>query len=220
MCIKCKINWRLPSKLLLGIIAVLVFSLLLLWVHLHQREKKLMEQHIRVLYDTTELRSGDLMFRNGLSAESLVVTQASNSDYSHVGIAYHMPSGWHVIHAVPGEAPQGEPEYLKCEPIADFYDPSRAMAGASASIRCDNASALRAAREAFSKVEQKVLFDNDYDLNDTTELYCSELVWRAYLEEGINLVNDGNSYSTIYPELLWTSPQIAKRKVFRTTIEK
>ena len=40
---------------------------------------------------------------------------------------------------------------------------------------------------ALHKAAEKVLFDNDYSLEDTTQLYCTELVWRAYQTQGIDV---------------------------------
>ena len=215
-----KFNWRIFAKIIIWLIVLLLIILIGIWLWLQHREKRLIEERTQVLCDTTCLRSGDLMFRNGLGPESFAVTTASNSDYSHVGIAYHMPSGWHVIHAVPGEAAAGEPEYLKCEPIAEFYDPTRAMAGATARINCSDATALNAAKAALKKVEQKVVFDNSYDHSDTTQIYCSELVWMAYKTQGIDLSQQHKDASTLYPEMMWTAPQVQSRKKFETSNNK
>ncbi len=75
-----------------------------------------------------DFREGDLVLRCGYGAESKVVTEASQSIYSHIGILhYDTPSAqWQVIHAVPGEAEKGEPELLKAESISEFYSFDRA----------------------------------------------------------------------------------------------
>ena len=75
-----------------------------------------------------DFREGDLVLRCGYGAESKVVTEASQSIYSHIGILhYDTPSAqWQVLHAVPGEAEKGEPEWLKAESISEFYSFDRA----------------------------------------------------------------------------------------------
>jgi len=138
--------------------------------------------------DTSAFRDGDLVLRCGMGAESRVVCQRSRSTFSHIGILMQDPATgeWNVLHAVPGEN-QGGPEWLKKEPIEVFFGPDRACEGAWMRINCSDSVARKAAEYCLRKVEQKVLFDNDYLLEDTTELFCCELVWRAYLLQGLDI---------------------------------
>ena len=142
-----------------------------------------------------DFREGDLVLRCGYGAESKVVTEASQSIYSHIGILhYDTPTAqWQVLHAVPGEAEQGEPEWLKAESISEFYASDRASCGAWMRVDCPDSIAAAAARYALQKVEEQVAFDNDYLLSDTTQIYCTELVWQAYLHQGIDL-SDGHRH--------------------------
>ena len=175
----------------------------------------------RVQYDTVGLRNGDLLFRNGCGYESHVVTNMSAGDYSHVGIAYRTAEGWCVIHAVPGEAEKGEPEVLKCEAIAEFYRADRAKAGACARVHCTDSLADAAARHAMRLVERRVEFDNDYDLEDSSQLYCTELVRLVYADCGVDLCEERRHKApiiakgeVIYPEDIWKSPFIIQKKEF------
>ena len=175
----------------------------------------------RVQYDTVGLRNGDLLFRNGCGYESHVVTNMSAGDYSHVGIAYRTEEGWCVIHAVPGEAEEGEPEVLKCEAIDEFYRTDRAKAGARARVHCADSLADAAARHAMRLVERRVEFDNDYDLEDSSQLYCTELVRLVYADCGVDLCEERRHKApiiakgeVIYPEDIWKSPFIIQKKEF------
>lgn len=174
-----------------------------------------------VQYDTIGLRNGDLLFRNGCGYESHVVTNMSAGDYSHIGIAYRTVEGWCVIHAVPGEAEEGEPEVLKCESIAEFYRCDRAKAGACARVHCADSLADAAARHAMRLVERRVEFDNDYDLEDSSQLYCTELVRLVYADCGVDLCEERRHKApiiakgeVIYPEDIWKSPFIIQKKEF------
>ncbi len=189
------------------------------------REHAVHSRLARVLCDTTLLRTGDLVFREGLGNESMLVTSVSNGEYSHVGLAVSTPSGWHVVHAVPGESPAGEPDYLKCEPIDSFFDPHRAMAGAMARVACSDDVARAAVAAAINKVEGLVEFDHRYDMDDTTQLYCTELVGLVYRRQGIDLIEEryaptpgfGASGRVVYPEHLWQSPHLTVKKAFSIT---
>lgn len=144
------------------------------------------------LSDSTAWREGDIALRCGWGAESRAVTAKGQSTYSHVGLLHHDSIGniWQVIHAVPGE---DEPEYLKAEPLSVFYGSQRARIGAWLRVNCSDSIARQSVAYALWKVSERVLFDNDYLLNDTTQLYCTELVWRSYLTVGID-VSDGNRH--------------------------
>ena len=180
------------------------------------------KSHVQVLYDTTDLRNGDLLFRNGIGYESRVVTSLSDGSFSHIGIAYHNGRQWNVIHAVPGENENGEPEYLKCEPISEFFFHSRAKYGGSARVDCSDSLANIVAEKALDIVNRKVLFDNNYNINDTSELYCTELVRLVFLKQNIDLCEDrwhripilNTKTHVIFPEDIWTSPLIIKKNVF------
>ncbi len=146
-----------------------------------------------VLCSQDEWRTGDLMLRCGCGAESRVVTAQSKSAYSHIGILYYEPvqAEWMVIHAVPGEE---EPEYIKMEPVAQYFHPVRAQEGAWMRVNCSDSIAYYAAQYAKSKYDQKIVFDNSYLLADSNQLYCTELVWRAYNTQSID-ISGGNRHS-------------------------
>ena len=140
-------------------------------------------------------RNGDMVLRCGHGMESKAVTQKSRSAYSHIGILQYdsLLRQWLVLHAVPGESPKGEPDYLKAEPIEMFFSSDRAGNGAWLRIDCPDSIAAAAATYCRSKIEQRVVFDSSYLLDDTTQLYCTELVWRAYLAQGLD-ISSGNRH--------------------------
>ena len=197
---------------------LLVLALLTMVMSCSKRTKSC----IQVMYDTSDLRNGDLLFRNGIGYESRVVTGLSSGKFSHIGIAYHDGKQWNVIHAVPGENEKSEPEYLKCEPISEFYFHSRAKLGGSARVSCSDSIANIVAEKALNIVNRKVLFDNNYNINDTSELYCTELVRLVYLAQNIDLCDDrwhripilNTKAHVIFPEDIWNSPLLIRKNVF------
>ena len=183
-----------------------------------------------VLTGQEDFREGDLVLRCGYGAESRVVTEASRSIYSHIGILHRDAATrqWMVVHAVPGEAEQGQPEWLKAEPVAEFYAYERAVRGAWMRVDCADSVARQAAAYAMEKVAQKVEFDNDYLLADTSRLYCTELVWQAYRHQGIDLTGGRRSEvptffctegKCIFPCDIEASPEIRFIKTFETKSE-
>lgn len=147
----------------------------------------------QVTYDPTEWRNGDLVLRSGYGLESRVVTERSQASYSHIGILFRDSAQheWYVIHAVPGE---DEPEYVKAEPLSLFFNPERACNGAWLRVRCSDEIAYKAACYALRKVKEHCLFDNNYLLADSSQLYCTELVWRAFRQQGVDITS-GNRHA-------------------------
>lgn len=151
------------------------------------------QQVVFDLSDSSEWREGDVALRCGWGMESRAVVTNSRSAYSHTGILHFdsVSDHWQVIHAVPGE---DNPEYIKAEPVEVFFSPERARLGGWLRIDCSDSIARLATAYALRKVQEKVLFDNNYLLADTTELYCTELLWLSYLSTGID-ISDGARHS-------------------------
>ncbi len=135
-----------------------------------------------------QLRDGDLLFRCGISFESQTVKSIDKNKgvvYTHVGIAIKQGDTWKVVHAVPGESDDGV-DRVKVEPVDTFFLTTRAVHGAAMRIKgCDAKAAKQAAQWAVMKKGE--VFDDRYNWNDSSRLYCTELVQRAYETVGVNL---------------------------------
>jgi uncharacterized protein YycO len=96
-----------------------------------------------------------------------------------------------AVHAVPGETENPkDTDFLKAEPIEDFFKQERAQSGATARVSCSDDAAQKALEYALDKVVRKFAFDHKYMLADTTEYYCTELIYRAYLTQEIDLAEE------------------------------
>lgn len=131
-------------------------------------------------------KSGDVVFRRGQGVVSrAVLTVDVGSGYSHAGlIRRHEGETW-VIHASPGESLAQETTLLT-ESFDDFRGPfSTALYRPSPEFE---EIAARAAEIAHGYALEGRTFDPRFDLESESELYCTELVWKAYLEAGLDLV--------------------------------
>jgi hypothetical protein len=142
-----------------------------------------------ILPSTFEYQNGDLIFRRGRSIESqIVLLSDGNSDYSHVGIVYLRNKKTFVIHSVPVENGE-EYELIKMESVEDFLNEKKAIQFAVFRLEDSLINVTKAASEfAYDCYLNKFRFDNQYDLNSDTKLYCTELIWKAYQQAGIDLV--------------------------------
>lgn len=136
-----------------------------------------------------KLKEGDIVFRCGLGVVSRTVLFLDKGGiYSHIGLVVRDKGGWYVIHAVPGEPDyKGDPDRVKMESLRNFFSPSRASAGAVVRLRCDSLDlrpTLAAARELYLR---RTLFDHNYDMEDTTKMYCTEFITFVFKKSGLDL---------------------------------
>lgn len=153
-----------------------------------------------------QLRNGDLIFRSGVSHESHAVTFLDRtSPYSHVGLVDVRGGGAFVIHIEPGNT--ARESQVRREPLAAFLAPGRADAFAVFHVVPADARLGLAAVDAALRYEARgVSFDHRYDLQTADELYCTELVWRAYREAGFDLLDEDLARaSRMHNPMVWLS---------------
>ena len=150
--------------------------------------RRFSDNTISILPDSIILRNGDVVFRRGGGMASQAVLLADKDGfYSHCGIVVDSAGVLLVVHAVPGEPDfEGDPDRVKADKPATFF--SNVYANAGEVCRTYNDSvANKAAREAWRIYKGKMLFDNDYDSNDTTQMYCTEFVYNVFQRAGCTL---------------------------------
>jgi cell wall-associated NlpC family hydrolase len=150
------------------------------------------------LADLGRLQTGDVIFRRGHSLISRAVLRIDRgSEYSHVGIVVRTPRAVYVLHTAP---PSGSDtaSTARLDPLDQFLSPERAsavavyrLAGAASEI--PSAAAAR----ALSFAAAHIPFDADFSLTTRDRMYCTELVWRAYREVGVDLIR-GRELETIW----------------------
>ena len=135
------------------------------------------------------LRTGDVVFRRGSGVTShAVIALDRQGEYSHVGIVVDSAGVKMVVHAVPGEPDyEGDPDRVKMDPPEKFFSTINAQLGEVCRPK-DSLVALRAAEEALKIYRRHTLFDDSYDENDTTSMYCTELVVYAFRKAGKELL--------------------------------
>ena len=138
-----------------------------------------------ILPDGMVLADGDIVFRRGTGLMSHTVVAADGGRYSHVGIVVDSAGVKMIVHAVPDEPDfPGDIDRVKMESPRKFFSTINANVG-EVMRHTDRNVAREAAREAMRLYRCGLLFDHDYDDNDSTKLYCSELVERAYISAGV-----------------------------------
>lgn len=151
----------------------------------HEKDRKI------ILPDDLQLQNGDLIFRRGRSIESqIVLLSDGNSEYSHVGIIYIKNKKPFVIHSVPRENSE-EYELIKMESVEVFLSKDKATRFAVFRLEDTLMSISAMASDfAYNCYLRKYCFDNQYDLLTDKKLYCTELIWKAYKNAGLDIVQN------------------------------
>lgn len=166
-------------------------------------------------FDTAALAPGDLLFRRGRSLVSrAVLTAEGGGEYSHVGLVTMVAGRAMVIHATPPEEPESHGGVV-VEPVAHFLAPERASA-AALYRPLDPKAAVVAEQVARGFARARLPFDAAFDLHTARKLYCTELVWRAYLAAGVDLAPGAMSRDRyLLPSELAASPALQRIQEMR-----
>ena len=135
------------------------------------------------------LHIGDVVLRRGSGLTSrTVLALDEKGEYSHVGIVVDSAGVKMVVHAVPDEPDyEGDPDRVKMDTPEQFFSSVYAQTGEVCRHK-DSLAARKAAAAALDVYHRHTLFDHAYDDNDTTRMYCTELVVHAYHRAGVELV--------------------------------
>ena len=195
-----------------GLFLPLFFVLLLLTTSCHRGG--LAEAF--VLPDTIQLQTGDLVFRRGESRESRTVTTFDRkSDYTHVGMVMNVDGRWMVLHAVPNErASKQEKDSVKLEPIGTFFRSDRALSGSVYRYPITSEDTLKLLQKGLQLYSRHPLFDGQFDFEDTTAFYCTELVWFLYQQTlHIDLSEGRRHHLPLFPKLIFCSDILQDEKL-------
>ncbi len=178
-------NHKVHRKLLIiiGSVVMVSFLLLIMFYISFRQEGYIKQQEI----NNISFENADLIFRRGRSAESFAVYVAdANRDFSHIGVILVEKNETFVIHATPGES-EGKPDYVRKDLVSHFLSNEKASHFAVYRPKIDNRMKNSIASAAKSYYDNKLLFDDGYDLKTNDKLYCTELVLKAYEHAGIDL---------------------------------
>ena len=124
---------------------------------------------------------GDLIFRRGTENVSQLVQAVDGGDFSHVGMLVGRPGQWKVLHATPSER-EGQPDAVVLDSLDFFLDVRRAHAYRLYQVTAEPGARERAVAWAMAQKGQPFQL-----LGSDQGIYCTTLVWRAWLQSGADL---------------------------------
>jgi len=127
------------------------------------------------------LKEGDIVMRRGHGFVSAVINELFQTGYnlSHCAIIAEENGIKTVIHTVSSEL-SGK-DGVQQEPLEQFVKESVRGTFMAVRLKKKGLDATLPLRYIRNYLKQRVPFDDKFDLNDSTRLYCTELIYRAYL---------------------------------------
>ncbi len=175
-----KIVLILGAVVLIVVVGALVYEGAETYAESHSGYQ-LTEDEIRVL------RHGDVIMRRGYGMVSRIIANQLEGSYnlSHCGVIVERDNELYVVHTVSSNV--SEIDGMQVHPIAEFVRQSRPQSIVVNRLVDEQASVLLA-EGALEYLREAVLFDHNFDINDSTHLYCSEMIWRSLKNKaGIDL---------------------------------
>ena len=146
------------------------------------------DDNVSIFPDSVDLRAGDLAFRCGGSFDSRAVMIADHGgNFSHVGVVVDDNGTKMIVHAVPDEPEfNGDVDRVKMETPQKFFIRKNAIYG-QISRYPDSVVAKKAGEIALQVYRRGTLFDSEFNLDDTTRMYCTELILYSFDRAGAPL---------------------------------
>ena len=126
----------------------------------------------------SSLREGDILFIETTSFQSKYIKMGMLSIWSHCGIAVDTPEGVQIMEA---------DTTVRILPVERFVAKSVGGKGIKGKVYRPE---MRPEQQLSRPIEKEKWLGKWYDLKfsfDNDEVYCSELVWLIYKEQGIEL---------------------------------
>ncbi|MDD4210278.1 MAG: YiiX/YebB-like N1pC/P60 family cysteine hydrolase [Bacteroidales bacterium] len=171
----------------LFIVCLLVIFLLFLFVFLYQKisnQKERKNTYQLNSYELSLLKEGDLIFRQGFGLISDIIAGRTKETYtiSHCGILCKDSNNeWIVIHTVSNTL--AEIDGIQSDNLSRFVKNSKENSILILRYKnaCDSTNTL-IKQKSFYYLNKQIAFDDSFDMQDTSEFYCTELIRHIFLD--------------------------------------
>ncbi|MBW7942244.1 MAG: hypothetical protein H3C64_07540 [Candidatus Kuenenia stuttgartiensis] len=129
------------------------------------------------------LEEGDIILRRGEGFVSSVISNLNEADYqiSHCAILVQKDSvEWYVIHTVSSDL--SDIDGVQTEKLDRFTSESVDSTIVVLRFKADKEKRQQIAERARYYLYKKIPFDNAFNIADSTEFYCSELIYKVFLD--------------------------------------
>lgn len=147
--------------------------------------------------DLTELKEGDIVFIESKSSQSPYIKVGTMSKWTHCGVVVNTHEGFKVLEAS---------NKVCLTPYATFIDKAKN----------ENWCVKRPKKTIADPISYDKYLGKPYDLEfkfDNGKMYCSELVWLVYKDNGIELCKPRKVSSFMMTRIPRVKRQMAKRNI-------
>lgn len=147
--------------------------------------------------EVNALQEGDIVFIESQSSQSPYIKIGTMSKWTHCGVVVNTPDGMKVLEAS---------KTVKLTPFNSFVDRAKN----------ENWCIKRPKQKLPEPISYKKYLGQPYDLEfkfDNGKMYCSELVWLIYKEQGIELCKPRKVSSFALTRLPKVKRLMAKRNI-------
>lgn len=131
------------------------------------------------LHEINQLQEGDIVLRKGYGSVSDFIAVYLNEDYPVTHCAFLLRQGYaqpQVLHTVSNDKTEG----MFVEPLTDYVAQSKIGSIAVVRLKGSDDKRQQVLAEAKNLLAKGIKFDMKFDDNDTTEMYCAEMMRHVF----------------------------------------
>jgi hypothetical protein len=151
----------------------------LFWYEYRAKQEHSFSGYTLTQAELQQLQNGDILLRHGYGLASDIIVKTLNEKYdiSHCAILCKDNNKFNVIHSVSQSLSDfdGVQTQLLSKFINDSKMNSLIVVRYKNPLHRNNDLIAERAKYYLAK---KIPFDNDFDIEDSTHIYCNELIWR------------------------------------------
>lgn len=175
----------MKKKIFFAILTLIFLIFLFLFIY----DKKSEQEHLFSNYSLSKselalIKDGDIILRHGFGLVSDFIVKSQNSDIgiSHCAIITKENGKFIVIHSVSQSL--SDFDGVQKQSLENFIKDSQENSVIIVRYKLADSTHLdKIGARAKYYLRKKVPFDNKFDIEDSSEIYCSELIWKVFNDE-------------------------------------
>lgn len=178
---KKKVIWIFIALLIIGLLVYAFFW----WYEYKSQQKQKISHYSLTNIEISELQEGDIILRHGYGLVSDLIVESLNEplDISHCAVLAKDSLGkFIVIHSVSSTV--SDVDGVQWQYLQPFIKDSKENSVVVVRFKGKSDEERKTiAERAHYYLNQKIPFDNSFDIYDSTEYYCNELIWHIFKDE-------------------------------------
>ncbi|MGB2684549.1 MAG: YiiX/YebB-like N1pC/P60 family cysteine hydrolase [Olleya sp.] len=153
--------------------------------------------------EKAKLQTGDIILRRGYGFVSTMISKMMSEDYdvTHLGVVIKQNDNLKIAHALSSSV--SNQDGLRLQAIDSFVHNSHDSTILVTRLKnIDTIKQSKIVKQIDYYYKKQLPFDHSFNYKDTTEHYCSELIWRIY-EHNLKIlqvadsITDQQKYNTL-----------------------